>query len=138
MSKVNDGPEIRHRAVVAQSPPVTLYVKVTVLPLVTVGALALNVAITGTVTGVAVPVIATFSASAPTVTNGNTVTFTYNVTGGDCATTARCRISGPSFTFDIPNGLNDGNPHVSSAATPPAGATSLYTLTVVNSTGTPA
>jgi hypothetical protein len=89
------------------------------------------------VSGVAVPVIATFTASAPTVTNGNTVTFTYNVTGGDCvAVPARCRITGPTFSFDI-LGTNDGSNQVTTA-TPPSSSTSTYVLTLVNSTGTAA
>jgi hypothetical protein len=88
------------------------------------------------VTGVAVPVIATFTASAPVVTNGSTVTFTYNVTGGDCATAGRCRITGPSgFSYDVPAG-NQGADHVSTPATPPANATSTYALTMINATGT--
>jgi len=86
------------------------------------------------VIGVAVPVIATFTASASTVTNGNTVTITYNVTGGDCAVAARCRITGPSFSFDI-LGTNDGSNHVTTPATPSSGATSTYVLALVNSTG---
>jgi len=91
------------------------------------------------VSGVAVPVIATFTASASTVTNGNTVTFTYNVTGGDCvAVPARCRITGPSaFSFDLV-GTNDGSNHFSTAALPTASSTSTYVLTLVNATGTAA
>ena len=89
------------------------------------------------VSGVAVPVIAAFTASAPTVTNGNTVTFTYNVTGGDCAVAVRCQITGPSFSFDI-LGTNEGSNHISTAAVPTASSTSTYVLTLVNSTGTAA
>jgi len=91
------------------------------------------------VSGVAVPVIATFTASASIVTNTNTVTFTYNVTGGDCTVAASCRITGPSsFSFDL-GSTNDGSNHVTTtAATPPSGFTSPYVLRVVNSTGTAA
>src|SRR5439155_10203136 len=49
-SKLNDGPIMRHRGATAQSPPVTLYVKVTVFPFVTVDALAVKVAMAGTAT----------------------------------------------------------------------------------------
>ena len=90
------------------------------------------------VSGVAVPAVATFTASASTVTNGNTVTFTYNVTGGDCvAVPARCRITGPTFSFDI-LGTNNGSNQVTTPATPPSSSTSTYVLTLVNSTGTAA
>jgi hypothetical protein len=87
------------------------------------------------VTGIAGPVITKFAASTATVTNGNTVTFSYNVTGGDCvAVAARCRITGPSFSFDI-GATNDGTDHTSTAATPTSNSTSTYTLTLINSTG---
>jgi len=66
------------------------------------------------------------------------VTFTYNVTGGDCvATPASCRITGPSFSLDI-LGTNDGSNHVTTAATPTSSSTSTYILTLINSTGTAA
>ncbi len=111
--------------------PYTLAVQNDATPVATFATAATNVS------GVAVPVIATFTASAPTVTNGSTATFTYNVTGGDCAVAARCRITGPLFSFDLV-GTNDGSNHVTTPATPTSGSTSTYVLTLVNSTGTAA
>jgi hypothetical protein len=109
----------------------TLTVQNDATPVATFATAATNVS------GVAVPAIATFTASAPTVTNGNTVTFTYNVTGGDCAVAVRCQITGPSFNLDLPAGTNDGSNHVTlTAGTPPSSSTSTYVLTLVNSTGT--
>jgi hypothetical protein len=118
---------------VAGTNPYTLTVQNDATPIATFTTAATNVS------GVAVPAIATFTASASTVTNGNTVTFTYNVTGGDCvAVPARCRITGPSaFTFDLV-GTNDGSNHFSTAALPTASSTSTYALTLVDATGTAA